>query len=290
MDTKKILELQQYIESADLALQQARDILVGLGGKKISDKLAAGKAKKLITINDESNHQQTDKIIEGVFNGQNMVGSDGKEYSVPANYASKSKLVEGDILKLTIQKDGSFLYKQINPVQRARIKGKLVMDELTGQYAVIADDGKKYNVLTASVTFFKGKIGDQATILIPKDRACQWAAIENIFSSQENKFKDTQQLSDNEEAGDEFKDEVKKESNPPKDTKKENYQGITQYAKPDSLLSEIGDSTKQLADASGGKEIESQQEKERIEKIINNMESTENENIDDLDKEDLEEL
>ena len=35
------------------------------------------------------------RVVEGVFDGQNMVGSDGKIYSVPPNYASKSKLVEG---------------------------------------------------------------------------------------------------------------------------------------------------------------------------------------------------
>ena len=58
------------------------------------------------------------KVIEGVFDGQNMVGSDGKTYPVPANYASKSKLVQGDILKLTIAEDGAFLYKQIGPIPR----------------------------------------------------------------------------------------------------------------------------------------------------------------------------
>jgi len=60
------------------------------------------------------------KIIEGVFDGQNMVGSDGRQYIVPPNYASKSKLVEGDILKLTIQPNGSFIYKQIGPIERQR--------------------------------------------------------------------------------------------------------------------------------------------------------------------------
>ena len=62
-------------------------------------------------------------IVEGVFNGQIMIGPDGKQYSVPANYASKSKLVEGDILKLTIDKDGSFIFKQISRL-------KLIMQSL----------------------------------------------------------------------------------------------------------------------------------------------------------------
>ena len=43
------------------------------------------------------------RIIEGVFDGYQMIGPDGTKYSVPANYSSKSKLVEGDLLKLTIE-------------------------------------------------------------------------------------------------------------------------------------------------------------------------------------------
>ena len=55
---------------------------------------------------------QDGRVIEGVFDGQHMIGSDGRQYLVPQNYASKSKLVEGDILKLTIQPNGSFLFKR----------------------------------------------------------------------------------------------------------------------------------------------------------------------------------
>jgi len=111
-----------------------------------------------------------------------MIGPDEKEYSVPANYASKSKLVEGDTLKLTIQADGSFLFKQIKPIDRERKTGKLLLDEITGQFSVLAED-KKYNVLPASVTFFKGEAGDSITILTPKNRIAQWGAIENIIKN-----------------------------------------------------------------------------------------------------------
>src|SRR4029079_16130738 len=101
------------------------------------------------------------KIIEGVFDGQAMVGSDGKNYPVPANYASKSKLVQGDILKLTIADDGSFLYKQIGPVPRKQVVG--VLDQKDGHYYVNVDD-KQYSVLLASVTYFKAKPGDQVSV------------------------------------------------------------------------------------------------------------------------------
>lgn len=123
---------------------------------------------------------QEGKILEGVFDGQHMIGSDGKQYLVPPNYASKSKLVEGDILKLTIAPNGTFLFKQIGPIERKRVMGVLVNDEHTGDWKVVADS-KKYNVLTASVTFFKGSPGDDAVVLVPKSAPSKWCAVENII-------------------------------------------------------------------------------------------------------------
>lgn len=120
------------------------------------------------------------KVIEGVFDGTHMVGSDGKQYSIPPNYASKSKLVEGDMLKLTITPDGKFLYKQIGPIERDRIIGTLTQDLVSKQFAVVFDD-KKWQVLNASITYFKGESGDEAVILIPKNGASKWAAVENVI-------------------------------------------------------------------------------------------------------------
>jgi len=118
------------------------------------------------------------RIIEGVFDGENMIGPDGKQYSIPANYASKSKLVEGDILKLTITAKGTFIYKQIGPIERSRVVGKLERAS-DGSFVAIADN-KKWRILTASVTYFKGESGDEIVILIPKTGESKWAAVENI--------------------------------------------------------------------------------------------------------------
>ena len=123
------------------------------------------------------------RIIEGVFDGENMIGPDGKQYSIPANYASKSKLVEGDILKLTITANGTFIYKQIGPIERSRVVGKLERTN-DGNYIAIADN-KKWRILTASVTYFKGESGDEIVILIPKTGESKWAAVENIVRQSE---------------------------------------------------------------------------------------------------------
>jgi hypothetical protein len=120
------------------------------------------------------------RVIEGTFDGQNMTAPDGKQYSVPANYASKSKLIEGDVLKLTITRDGSFIYKQIGPADRQRLIGRLIRDEMTGEYRV-ESGGKSFKVLLASITYFKGEVGDEVVILIPQSGEARWAAVENII-------------------------------------------------------------------------------------------------------------
>ncbi len=121
----------------------------------------------------------SEKIIEGVFDGQGMVGADGARYDVPANYASKSKLVEGDILKLTINNMGAFVYKQIKPIERERIVGILDQDPQNLQFYATAG-GKKWKLITASVTYFKGESGDEVVFLIPAEGGSKWAAVENI--------------------------------------------------------------------------------------------------------------
>ena len=161
---KQIKRLRALIQESKTNLAAAEELLISLVG---DDQIFTDK------VIDAS----LGKVIEGVFDGQNMVGSDGKTYPVPANYASKSKLVQGDILKLTIADDGSFLYKQIGPIPRRQVVGML--NQQDGHFFVDVD-GKRYRVLLASVTYFKAKPGDQVSVNIPADEAvdAEWAALE----------------------------------------------------------------------------------------------------------------
>jgi len=119
------------------------------------------------------------KIIEGVFDGVAMIGSDAKSYFVPPNYASKSRLVEGDVLKLSIRSDGTYIFKQIGQVERRRAIGRAALDSSTGTYVVICGQ-MTYKVLPASMTFFKAEPGDEIVVLVPKSRDSVWAAVENV--------------------------------------------------------------------------------------------------------------
>lgn len=161
---KQVKRLKALITEAETNLAAAKELLISVIGDDDDS---------IVRPNSE---EVAGKVIEGVFDGQSMVGPDGKNYPVPANYASKSKLIEGDILKLTIADDGSFIYKQIGPVARRQIIGQLVQHD--GAYYVEAA-GREYRVLLASVTYFKARVGDQVSIVIPEDnREAVWAAVE----------------------------------------------------------------------------------------------------------------
>lgn len=160
---KQVKRLKSLIQEAETNLAAAKELLISLVGEEPA-------------ATHDSPEEVAGKVIEGVFDGQTMIGPDGKSYPVPANYASKSKLVEGDILKLTIADDGSFIYKQIGPVARKQIIGTLMQHD--GAYYVEAG-GREYRVLLASVTYFHAKTGDQISIVVPEDnREAEWAAIE----------------------------------------------------------------------------------------------------------------
>lgn len=164
---KQLEQLRALVETASANLASAKQLLAGLLGTTAGTLDYQSKAQGMASDG---------KVVEGVFDGQYMVDTDGKKYPVPANYASKSKLVAGDVMKLTIMEDGSFIYKQIGPIARKKVIGTLVQEG--EEYKVVAG-GKSYKVLLASVTYFKASVGDELTILIPEAENSEWAAIES---------------------------------------------------------------------------------------------------------------
>ena len=163
---KQIKRLKSLIQEAETNLAAAKELLISIVGDDGS----------VITPHGSSHEDVGGKIVEGVFDGQVMIGPDGKSYPVPANYASKSKLVEGDIMKLTIADDGGFIYKQIGPIPRKQIIVTLVQHDGVYYFEANCND---YRILLASVTYFRLNIGDQVTIIIPEDNPdATWAAVE----------------------------------------------------------------------------------------------------------------
>lgn len=169
LDPRTLALIQQRLDEAERNIQYVRQALAeGETGEFVSP-----------ASDDEAPPAEGDRVLEGVFDGQNMQGNDGQEYPVPPNYASKSKLVEGDVMKLTIGADGTFLYKQIGPVERRRVVGTLIVDE-QGNFGVKTAD-KTFHILLASVTFYRAEEGDEVTILLPENGEAEWGAVDNVI-------------------------------------------------------------------------------------------------------------
>ncbi len=178
--------IDQIKMSIGMMQQQLSNMLEMLGGAPVPSTpaavpSAAPAAKRAQPVINDANDEPEGEVIEGVFDGLQMVDAEGKSYNVSPNYASKSKLVEGDFLKLTITPSGKFLYKQIGPIERKRLVGELIQDADSDQWSVVAE-GRNYHILKASVTFYKGAAGDEVVILVPQDGESSWGAVENIIN------------------------------------------------------------------------------------------------------------
>lgn len=133
-----------------------------------------------VTSRRASDQSQT--AIEGVFNGEHMIGADGQEYPVSANYASKSKLVEGDLMNVRAGADGRHIFKQIQVTDRMRLSGVLRYDSEARHWYADAN-GRRYKILTASITFYRAAAGHTAYFLVPKSGESTWGAMDGVRHS-----------------------------------------------------------------------------------------------------------
>jgi len=176
-ETEIVHKLHEALLSAKNSFAAAEKWIAVLAEEKNIelDNVKIRAKKKVIT-------EESENVVEGIFDGQNMIDDKNEVYPVAANYASKSKLVEGDRLKLMIQDNGSFIYKQIELIPRKLLVGKLILDG--NQYQVLTEN-RAYNVLYASVTFFHCKVGSNVTVIVPDDGIATWAAVENVIHEKE---------------------------------------------------------------------------------------------------------
>jgi hypothetical protein len=133
---------------------------------------------------DLKSYEEDDmQVVEGVFDGYFMVGSDKKKYPVPLNYSSKSKLIPGDVLKLRIMTDGKLIYKLIGQANRQFVKATLSKSD-DNKFIALTDEGSIYYLNQAAVSYFKGKTGDELSIIVNADGLGNFAAIEALISQQ----------------------------------------------------------------------------------------------------------
>ena len=172
MDEQKIKALRDLIHSAQNSIHSAKKILNSLLNEdEIPD-------EEFDTFWLTSYTSGDDRVIEGVFTGESMLGSDGNIYPVPQNYASKSLLVQGSRLKALIHPTGKIVYKIIGEIP---YESKVGIITKNGDKYQITTDTRTYNVLLAAITFHHCNVWDTVSIRIPEWKDATYAVIETII-------------------------------------------------------------------------------------------------------------
>lgn len=173
-DDNKIKALRDLIATAQSSINSAKKILQWmLWDDDTNDLDFSSDIRGLSEYKDNNSH-----IIEWVFTGEWMLGTDGNTYPVPQNYASKSLLVQWSKLKATIEESGRIKYKIISEIPYESLVW--VITKIGDKYQ-ISTENKSYNVLVAAITFHKCSIGDTVTIRVPEWKEATYAVIETII-------------------------------------------------------------------------------------------------------------
>lgn len=127
------------------------------------------------------NKKWTLTILTGVFDGIKLTTNDRFEYPIPSNYISKSMLIPGDQLKLTIHSDGSLVYKIIKLAPRKHIRG--ILHRKDNQYLALWSNNLNYRLNSAAVTFHKAQCWDEVCLVINEWSKYHHAALESIIKN-----------------------------------------------------------------------------------------------------------
>ena len=182
MSPKKISQILALIDISLGNLKLAKEQILALSGDQGMD------VEELTTIAPRRpvNSEEYDalEVVEGVFDGEMMIGDNGKQYPVPPNYASKTQLIIGDRMKriLTSVRE---TFKLIKPANRDRVVGRF---NIQGEdYVVkVKEIAHPVRILKASATFAMKNLGlqpgDKVAIIIPKDADPTWGALSSVVT------------------------------------------------------------------------------------------------------------
>jgi len=177
---ERVAMLIRTLTAAETNLALAKKILSDIYGSKVA------LVNTVSSVRDMTVSPRDVPGVEGTFDGQNMLGMDGKKYPVPENYASKSELVYGDKLKVIRREDGNW-FKQISKVERVPVQGILAKDG-DNQWRLVTDSAS-YKIISAAVAYHKGEEGKDAVGLVPKGKSdVPFAALRSVEGKEgENK-------------------------------------------------------------------------------------------------------
>jgi hypothetical protein len=176
MTNKKMQTIFSLIEIAETNLKNAKNLLQQMidDGSIAPSRMSEAMGNSKISKEEE----QATEVVEGYFDGEYMIGDNGRTYLVPQNYASKTQLVVGDRMKWILTPTRE-IFKLIQPAPREKVEGVFGID---GDSYIVNIEGiqNPVRILKASATFAMKtqdlKPGDIVSILIPRDTTPIWGA------------------------------------------------------------------------------------------------------------------
>jgi hypothetical protein len=195
---KKMDTILSLIEICESNLKNIKSLLSQYSGGDIVYKNGNGHSYSNPNANTFQVNSSAEDVesVEGHFDGENMIGDNGKNYTVPQNYASKSQLVVGDKMKWSLVKDAFDGYKEVfkltQPVLREKVIGKFIV-EGNNYGAMVEGYPHMIKILKASATFAMKNlglvIGGKVALYVPKagtsSLSSNWGAFINVVNSTE---------------------------------------------------------------------------------------------------------
>jgi hypothetical protein len=185
MSSKKIDTILNLIEIADNNLRTAQKILLEMTDGSVGTTAPSSFSPAPARTWQDSTALE---VEEGYFDGENMIGDNGKTYPVPQNYASKTQLIVGDRMKW-IQTADREIFKLIQPAERERVVGTFSIEG--GNYVVLVDDlSHPVKILKASATYAMKnlglEVGNDVAIFIPTTTTPTWGAFSSVVTGNED--------------------------------------------------------------------------------------------------------
>jgi len=180
---KAVEEMLNKIESDAKRARLIIGKIIDAGGGDIEveiDSIAdLESAASKLSSGTEDNGNTT--VVEWVYDGYFMVGSDKKKYPVPMNYSSKTKLIPGDVLKLRIMSDGKLIYKLIGQANRTYVRATLSKSDENKFTAIAVRSCGGFD----SASLIKKKIESKKLIacLWNQSKAIDWIDASNICTA-----------------------------------------------------------------------------------------------------------
>lgn len=153
-------KLKKLVDAAERALDSAKDVMEAIMERKDYKSMPG---------------------VEGKYDGKYIIASDGSKHEVPSNYAAKSRLVYGDILKI-IEEDGKKVFKQIEKVARKNLEGVVTKKE--GKWHVLTEAGS-HLLLDRAIEFNQVKLKDLIDVVLPESNlSAPFAAFNKVVKSE----------------------------------------------------------------------------------------------------------